>query len=333
MPIYEQNGNGALPPHVKEMLANWPASGSGTRQVHRHILTVANSLRHYVSLEQAASLIRSSMPRRAKGREIEETLVKVYDVDAVPKTDAVPDHLPDLRLIEDIVAERISSKSALKELEERSGPIPGSTNEILRVLFPAGSLICVAKSFKNVAVVPLEKLRQTERFPWLVPNPMSAPCVIDASGIRHQRSLANTGPRRFIVTDFDIKPLNKDGSPSIYADLIKGWQAHGVTIQDAAAALTSYLAEYGPLAMVVYSGNVSLQSWFFAEGEDESVDSPLSDFFESAVVLGADRVGWTRCQLFRMPGATHPGTGQVQTIHFFDPAAIQRPGEKDDDAG
>jgi hypothetical protein len=74
MPTYTQNGNGELPSYVKEMLANWPTSGSGNRSVHRHILAVANRLRHYVELEHAASLIRSSMPRAPKGREIEETL-------------------------------------------------------------------------------------------------------------------------------------------------------------------------------------------------------------------------------------------------------------------
>jgi hypothetical protein len=44
---------------------------------------------------------------------------------------------------------------------------------------------------------------------------------IDEKGDKHARSLANTGPRRYIVTDFDIKPTNKDGSPSAYAALIE----------------------------------------------------------------------------------------------------------------
>jgi hypothetical protein len=68
VPIYTQNGNGELPPYVKELLANWPASGTGNREVHRHILAVANGLRHHVELEHAAALIRSSMPRAPKGR-------------------------------------------------------------------------------------------------------------------------------------------------------------------------------------------------------------------------------------------------------------------------
>jgi hypothetical protein len=330
VPAYTQNGNGELPPYVQELLANWPASGSGNREVHRHILAVADGLRHHVEFKHAAVLIRSSMPRAPKGREIEETLKRAYDVDAVPKTDAVPNNRPDLQLIEDTVAERIGSKSAVTELEERSESIPGSTDEILSTLYPAESLIYVGKDcMNNGNTVALRDLKRGERFPWLIPNPMTAYYAIDADGKRHRRCMANTGPRQFIVVDIDIKAVDKHGRSTIYADLIKRWQACGVTIQDAAAAIISYLAEYGPLAMVVYSGNVSLQGWFFAEGEDESKVSLLRAFFESAVALGADPAGWTRCQLFRMPGGTHPDTHRQQTVHFLDPSAIQPPDQKD----
>jgi hypothetical protein len=156
-----QNGNGELPPYVKELLANWPASGTGNREVHRHILAVANGLRHHVELEHAVALIRQSMPRKPKGREIEETLKRAYSVDAVPKTDAVPNNRPDLQLIEDTVAERIGSKSAVEELEERSAPIPGSTDEILATLYPAESLIHVCKDYekKNYNTVALRDLK------------------------------------------------------------------------------------------------------------------------------------------------------------------------------
>jgi hypothetical protein len=332
VPIYTQNGNGELPPYVKELLANWPPSGSGSREVHRHILAVANGLRHHVEFAHAGQLIRQSMPRKPKGREIEDTLKKAYNVDAVPKTDAVPNVRIDLQLIENVVAERIGAKPAVEELEERSAPIPGSTDEILSILYPAESLIHVCKNYEknNGNTVALRDLKnKAQGFPGIVPNPMSAYYAIDADGKRHRRCMANTGPRQFIVVDIDIKAVDKHGRPTIYADLIKRWQACGVMIQDAAAAIIGYLAEHGPLVMVVYSGNISLQGWFFAQGEDESNDSPLRDFFESAVVLGADPTGWTRCQLFRMPGGTHPDTGRPQTVHFFNPGALQPPGQKD----
>jgi hypothetical protein len=172
--------------------------------------------------------------------------------------------------------------------------------------------------------LPLAKLRNIEARPWIVPSPMSAPYSVDKEGRRHRRSLANTGPRRFIVVDIDIKETDRRGNPTLYAPLIKKWQKYGVTLQDAAAALVSCLAEHGPLAMVTFSGHISLQGWFFCAGEDESEDSPLRGFFESAVILGADRAGWVRCQLFRMPGATNPKTGQEQTVHFFNSEVIRK---------
>ena len=72
--------------------------------------------------------------------------------------------------------------------------------------------------------------------------------------------LGYTGPRWFIVCDIyiNIKPVDHNGKPTIYAGLIKRWEKAGATIQDA-AAIISHLAEYGPLVMVVYSGNISLQ--------------------------------------------------------------------------
>jgi hypothetical protein len=74
-----------------------------------NVSSVANRLRHYVPPDEAAALIRANMPRRPKPGEIEETLEKAYDITAIQKagTDSVPQHLPDLQLIEQIVAGRI----------------------------------------------------------------------------------------------------------------------------------------------------------------------------------------------------------------------------------
>jgi hypothetical protein len=153
---------------------------------------------------------------------------------------------------------------------------------------------------------------------------MSAPFSVDSRGKRHLRSLANTGPRRYLVTDFDLKPTDRDGAPSIYAKLIGHWERFGVSIQDAQAALISSLQQLpGPLTMVVYSGNVSLQAWWFCEGESEELESPLRGFFESAVILGADSAGWTKCQLFRMPNARRTDTGRRQEVCYFDPSTIK----------
>ena len=217
------------------------------------------------------------------------------------------------------MGERIGPKSALTELEEKSpASIPDSTDEILRCLFDPEELICVANDVRNARTRQLKQFSFAGNAEWIVPNPMSAPFVLDSEGKRHHRSLANTGPRRFLVCDLDIKP------GPLFDPLIAHWAKHSVSIQEAEAALIGYLAEYGPLTMVVYSGNVSLQAWFYCQGESETKQSRLRAFFESAMILGADRVGWTRCQLFRMPLGTRSSTGKKQSVHYFDPETIHR---------
>lgn len=314
-----QEPNGIVPAHVKQLLANWPPSRTGARQVHRHILTIANRLRHYIPAEQAVELIRASMPRRQKGREIEETVRNAYNIETIPKTDQPPPHLADIGLIEDIVAERTTGKiSALAELEQSSpAPIPDSTTEVLYQLFDPEDLICIAGSdYRNARTRALKQwCFTTGASENIVPSPMSSEYTLDAEGKRHYRTLANTGPRKFIVCDLDLKgPL--------FTTIIARWAKYGVTIQDAAAALIGFLAEYGPLALVTFSGNVSLQAWFYCQDESESKNSKLRAWFESAVILGADRGGWIRCHLFRMPLATRSSTGAKQTVHYFNPEAV-----------
>jgi hypothetical protein len=265
------------------------------------------------------------MPRAAKPGEIEEALGLAYGTESTPRLDRPPTHLASVADIDQIVAERFSGASMLEELRARSpDPIPKSTDQIVRALFEPESLVCVGSRFDLVLTAPLADLEGLEEWQLIVPSPMSAMRWVDAKGKKHARGLANTGARRYLVTDFDIKPFNKDGSPSIYFDLVIRWAAAGVTIQDAAAALIGFLSELpGPLVMVVYSGNISLQAWWFAEGEDESLDAKMRGFFQSAVILGADRAGWVKCQLFRMPGGLRSDTGHQQTVHYLDTSKIK----------
>lgn len=319
-----RNSNGELPAHIRDALDNWPASGTGDRLVHRHILRVANLLRHYVDDPGGAGeLIRGAMPRGAKPGEIEEAIQRAYNLESPPKLDRTPPrHLADPLLIDQIVAERFDGQSLLEELRRRSpSPIPDSTDEIIQTLYPVDSLICVGRDPESAFTAPLRNFRTLATKELIVPSPMSAIYSVDAQGRKHKRSLANTGPRRFIVTDFDIKPIDNHDNPTIFFDLIKRWEAAGVSIQDATAALIMYLV--GPLVMVVYSGNVSLQAWWYAKGEDESLDSRMRAFFETAVILGADRAGWITCQLFRMPGAQRSNTERRQTVHYFNPSLIR----------
>jgi hypothetical protein len=209
--VYQENG--LLPPGLKAQLANWPASGSGDRKVHRHMMTVANALRHYVTAEQAVELIRASMPRRGKGREIEDTVARAYNMNkTVPKKDRPPNHVPHVIEIENIVADHVVvGKSALAELEASSpAPIPSSTEAAMYQLFKPVDLICYASDCSRPMTRELRQIilgnQNGIAIPELVvPNPMSERYIFDDDMHRHYRTLANTGPRKFIVCDIDIQ--------------------------------------------------------------------------------------------------------------------------------
>jgi hypothetical protein len=160
---------------------------------------------------------------------------------------------------------------------------------------------------------------------YVVPNPMSAEYVLDKDGKRHRRTRANTGPRKFIVTDHDIKP----GNP-LYADLITKWAKYHVTVQDAQAAIIGFLAEHGPLSMVVYSGNVSLQAWWYCQGEKETLSSGLRAFFGKAQKSKSSRFrgGIPKAQRAKQAKAgaggnsQHPEFAQDQPVSFRSSARI-----------
>ena len=107
-------------------------------------------------------------------------------------------------------------------------------------------------------------------------------------GKESKHTLANTGPRRFLICEFDT------GTP------------------DDHAALLLHLGKFAPLVCAVHSGNKSLHGWFYVHGQP---DAKIEKFFRYAVSLGADRATWTRSQFVRMPDGTRDN-GKRQTVFF-----------------
>jgi hypothetical protein len=108
-------------------------------------------------------------------------------------------------------------------------------------------------------------------------------------------TLANTGPRRFLICEFD----------------------HGHA--DEHAALLLHLGRFAPLVCVVHSGGKSLHGWFLVAGQ---LGDQVERFFRYAVSLGADRATWTRSQFVRMPDGTREN-GRRQTIYFLNFKALE----------
>jgi len=119
---------------------------------------------------------------------------------------------------------------------------------------------------------------------------MSATTGLTQDGRTSARCLGNTGPRKYLVVEQDTGTADEQ------------------------AAVLLHLAERAPLVLVVTSGNKSLHGWF---GCQDASDANLRDFFNYAVMLGADPATWTPCQLVRMPEGRRDN-GARQAVFFMN---------------
>lgn len=168
----------------------------------------------------------------------------------------------------------------------------------LSALFPGNPLICcgyyrkVDGETKPICrTKPLSEWRQEiNEFSHVVPSPMSNRTGINAEGKRSHRCLGNTGPRKFLVVEFDTGSWDSQAS--------KLW----------------HLRQWTPLVLVVWSGGKSLHGWFLVDGKAEEQIRP---FMELAVSIGGDEHSWSRCQLMRMPAGLRDN-GKRQSVLYFD---------------
>ena len=225
---------------------------------------------------------------------------------------------------------------ALAELTRRS-PIPldggaFSTAAYLEALFPGDPLLCCAWAKYNFKTMHRSAWGDLGGMQFIVPSPMSKIQGRTLEGKMSHHSADNTGPRRFLVIEFDFKPANTDNQDgggahacTGIASLVGRLMADGITVLDMCSALLWHLSRHRSLAMVVHSGGKSLHGWFYCQGESEA---SLEGFMRYAVLLGADKRTWTPSQFLRMPEGTRAdGTpqGRRQAVHYFNPAFIPRP--------
>jgi hypothetical protein len=178
------------------------------------------------------------------------------------------------------IAEIVKTGPTLVELISRS-PEPicfGAQSRaelFIDTLFPGNPLLCCGASSSGFCTAYHEKFRGLlPAYTFIVPSPMSSQQGRTKQGKLSAHCEANTGPRRFLVVEFDYGRLDQQ------------------------AALLWHLTRFAPLALVVFSGNKSMHGWFLCEGQPED---KLRRFFDYAVSLGADPKTWSRCQFVRMP--------------------------------
>jgi len=160
-------------------------------------------------------------------------------------------------------------------------------------LFPGNPLLCIGYSAMVFETAPRENFRgKLAEQSLIVPSPMSAPVGIRKSdGRLSPHTLDNTGPRHYLVTEFDS----------------------GTT--DEQTSIIWHLREFAPLIMVVSSGGKSLHAWFDARGTSEEVQRR---FFRYAVSLGADPATWTRSQFVRLPQGWRWDKATYQEVQYYD---------------
>ena len=296
------NDSTRLPRFVRDLLAACPAAGAG---VHNWLFRVARVLHpFYADKHELAALIDSAA--LGCGREIPASEIAAAIANSAAcawtpgqKTAPASGSRWPLRNEEQIEATVAASDvTGLVDLWEAS-PVrfddAPATEAIVDALFPGNPLLCCGRKVNDHygTGTRAEWRGQLADFQFIVPSPMTAEEGRTQDGKMSPRCLENTGPRRFLVIEFD----------------------RGAT--DTHAAVLWHLARMAPLVLAVHSGGKSLHGWFACAGADEET---LLRFMRYAVSLGADPATWTRCQFVRMPDGLRPRPAtwpvRQQVFHF-----------------
>jgi hypothetical protein len=283
---------------VSEVLASCPRSGGG---VHRWLFVTALKLyRHCPEKGELARLLTEATAncgREIPDEEIENAIINSQPIAEGRTAQGAMRSGPRWpQRNDEQISAIVQDGPNLTELEAMS-PVRSTdgqphTEEIIDMLFPGNPLLCAAPKKELALTRTREEWRRfmaNQQF--IVPSPMTARYGKTKSGRDSSRSLANTGPRRFLVVEFDRGDFDQH------------------------AALLIHLARFAPLVLAVHSGNKSLHGWFYCEGEP---DQKVEKFFRFAVSLGGDHATWTRCQFVRMPDGQRDD-GKRQRVVYFDP--------------
>lgn len=187
-------------------------------------------------------------------------------------------------------------QTAFKEPMPPWKPLDITTEEALDVLFTGDPFLCVGKTSSIFSTRLKSSWKGISFHSLIVPSPMTGLQGRTNAGHLSAHSLANTGPRRFLVVEFD-------------------W---GTT--DNQLRLHQHLAHFAPLTAIVSSGGKSMHAWYYCGGRTEE---KLLKFMRFAVSLGADYRTWLKSQFVRLPGGLREN-GARQSILFLDPGTVKQ---------
>lgn len=303
-----------------ERLHSCPRTGRG---VHRWLFGTACKLHAaHCDVEAMKAILRHATAgcgRDVSDREIEDA-VRNSRPDVLGKMASTERPWP---VADDEMIRKIAqSGPKLSELRHLS-PVTLSEGQIHaeRVIdahFPGDPLLCVGRSQSRFETRSRSRWRnELAKCQFIVPSPMAKAWGMTKEGKRSMHCLDNTGPRHYLVTEFD---------PPRWQHLTHSELRHYGTEdsyyaaqRDVQAAVLAHLAQLAPLSLVVYSGGKSLQGWWPCREVEED---HLRKFMALAVKLGADPATWTRSQFVRLPDGRRDN-GRRQSVLFFNPKVLE----------
>jgi hypothetical protein len=291
-----------LPAWLSDLLANPPRAGEG---VHAWLFRAARQLHAHSPatevvriLEAAVSNCGRHVPHSEIVAAVQNSIGCAWQPRGNGYTPAAASKWP---VRNEARVKAVSDGCGLVDLWELS-PVciddnSQRTEETIDRLFPHNPVLCCGKSQSDFDTKPREEWRgELADLQFIVPSPMTAIEGRTKEGKPSKHTLSNTGPRRFLVCEFD----------------------QGDT--DAHAALLLHLAGFAPMVCALHSGGKSLHGWFLVHGQPEE---RILRFFRYAVSLGADAATWTRSQFVRMPDGTRDN-GKRQTVFFLSLKPLEK---------
>ena len=305
-------------------LLNLPRHGVGElhRSIHSAVVAGLAESRpsaevHYLVRETA---VRRGRPKHHADQEVRSSLINAHrwlsgtDANVGGVRSLIPRKATtNWKAVHGIV----QSGCTIETLKSCTSEIPPDTASVLQIIYQPEDLLCCGEEMHSARTQSLADwlVGGLSGLRLIVPNPMTKAMGINQQGRASARCLDNTGPRKFLVVEFDFA-LGKNAECD---QIIKDLEDTGRTTADMNAALHARLQEYLPLGMVIYSGGKSLHGWYPCKGVTEEEQGK---FLRYALSLGADPMLFTACQLARMPWGIRDN-GNIQEVIFFNSGVIK----------
>lgn len=316
---------GQLPQFLETLINSPPAAGSG---VHDWMFDVARNLHAHMPAGQIESLIRQKVVgcgRSVPDREIKDAIKRSVDFAWQPKGSASsPAQAVNAPPKPDPVKIENLARAGLKLADMwEASPVwfeEPHPEEIIDQLFPGNPLLCCGLSAYEFNTHPREGWRgMLHQQSFIVPSPMTALRGKTDEGKESAHAKSNTGPRRYLVIEFDFAEFARDKKTETpFAPMLRSLAAEQITVQDICSALLMCLNKLAPMTLAVSSGGKSIHGWWYV---GDVTDDKLARFWRYALTLGADPRTWLKSQFIRMPDGTRDN-GQPQPVLYFNPSTI-----------